>query len=305
MKMNLTSLMAIACSTIVLSPAPVSAQSPLNITNLSGTVHIQQDVPCGDPVNLDLRVQNGLMEIAARVSPDHVLFDLMRLNFLLTPFSVRRDCMGISATADFREIGLQLATAQRFIGEETGPVGSGLYRFIIPKEQFLYYEAVIDNGAFRQPETAYLHPSDDVTGVIDLRRGTVQIHVVQTSTLEFRAGCLRGGCLINERHVGTQTSDFLGTSTPGTVPPSVACTPVNRGGGLQVSAHDDSGAPVIRLGTFVLTDGEVIQIGQSSKPGVRLVETSRDGSRHFQVGKGESFITATDGDGNVAIAFCR
>ena len=90
-------------------------------------------------------------------------------------------------------------------------------------------------------------------------------------------------------------------------PPNIACAATRSpGGAFQVSASDDCNAPVIRLGSFVLANGEIIKIEVTGRPGVRLVnDVSRDNVRHFQVGRGDNAITATDASGNVATAMCR
>jgi hypothetical protein len=49
-----------------------------------------------------------------------VLFDLTRLDLFLRPFAVHRACDGMDATAAFREIGVRLAGAVRFPGQEDG-----------------------------------------------------------------------------------------------------------------------------------------------------------------------------------------
>ncbi len=309
MKITLTLLVTVALSAIVLPSSAAGAQSPLSNTDLSGTVHIQQGVPCGDPVDINVTIRDGLIEITPRViTRDQVLFELTRLVVFVTPFSVHRECMGISADADFREIGLQLAIARRFTGEETGPPGSGLYRFIIPKEEFLLYESVLDNQPVLQPEAAYQRPSEDVTGLISLdpRRKTVQLHVVFTERLRFRAGCVGAGrCVIDEKHAGTITSDLLAVTAPGPTPPTVSCTAI-RGNSFQVSAHDGSGAPTIQLGSFVLTDGELFGLQNTRQPGVRLIDTNRGGIRQFHAGPGDDFVIATsNSSGLSAIAFCR
>jgi len=296
-------------SAMALMPSPGHAQSQLNTTDLSGRVHIQQDVPCGDPVDLNLNILDGEMDIAPRsITRGEAVFDLARLVVFVTPFSVSRACMGISATADFREIGLQLATALRFTAEETGPLGSGLYRFVIPKEKFLLYESVLNNGPAPQPEAAYRHPSEDVTGLISLnpRRQFVQLHVVFTERLHFQAGCMRGGrCLIDERHVGTITSDLLALSEPGPTPPSISCTSI-KGNSFRVSADDGSGTPTIQLGSHVLTNGELFRLQQTGQPGVRLIEKDRDGVRQFHSGRADDFVIVTsNATGLSAIAFCR
>ena len=307
MKMKLTFLSASVLSAMLLT-SPASAQSPLRL-DLSGSVHIQLEVPCGDPLDLNLTIKAGRMEITPRsVTRSERLFDLTHLELFVTPFSLHRECMGISATADFREIGAQLAGAQRFTGEETGPIGSGLYRFVIPKEQFLFYETVLDNGPGRQPKAAYHHPIEDVTGLISLdpRRQFVQLHVVFTEQLHFQAGCVRGShCLINERHEGTITSDLLAVTDPRLTAPTVSCTAA-RGNTFRVSADDDAGTPTIQLGSFVLTNGEQFQLQHARQPGVRLIDTTRGGVRQFEAGLGDDFVIATSNTtGLSAIAFCR
>jgi hypothetical protein len=71
-----------------------------------------------------------------------------------------------------------------------------------------------------------------------------------------------------------------------------------------VSSIDACGAPVIRLGSYVLANGEKIRINETGQPGVRLINV-QNGIRHFHVGKGQSVITATDGSGNVTSAVCQ
>jgi hypothetical protein len=92
-----------------------------------------------------------------------------------------------------------------------------------------------------------------------------------------------------------------------TVPPTVSCVATNpTGSSFTVSAYDScTSAPVIRLGSYVLSDGETIMINETGQPGVRLVNAiSSDGVRHFQVGKGEAIITATDESNNVGSVAC-
>jgi hypothetical protein len=410
MNMKQTLLVAGALNAIVLSAPTVKARvEPLIFANLSGTVRIQQDVPCGDRVDETTTIAGGRMVITPFTTREGTLIDLTRLDAFLTPFSVQRECLGIRATADFSEIGIRLAGAVMFPAQETG---AGQYRFTIPKEKFLLHESVADNAPVAQPETAFQRPSEDVTGEIDLRRRTVQLRVVLTAQLRFRAGCFHGRCVINEKADGTQTADVLAFSPPpgtdsdgdgvadltdncplvpnatqapvatpivtappdvtlrscrahdigeatatdvcharpvritndapmrfaigpnvvtwfgndgidpiatarqtvtieppveDTTPPTVSCTAVAPpGGSFQVRADDDCATPAIRLGSYALTNGEVIQIQRTGRPGVRLLETNRaTGIRHFQVGRDEAFIVATDAAGNVARALCR
>jgi hypothetical protein len=92
-----------------------------------------------------------------------------------------------------------------------------------------------------------------------------------------------------------------------TVPPTVSCVPAGPPGGtFQVAASDACDTPTIRLGTFVLANGERIKINETGHSGVTLVGTvGPDHIRHFQVGKGQAVITATDASGNVGSAVCR
>src|SRR5262249_32159949 len=230
-------------------------------------------------------------------------------------------CNGIDATAAFREIGIRLAGAVRFPGEAVGAPGSGQYRFVIPRDQFLIYESIVDNAPVAQPETSYQRPSQDVFGVIDLPRKIVQLHVVLNTQVRLRAGCVRGGrCLINQKEAVTQTADVVGAGGScrelptvginpllGTTPPTVSCTANHPLGSrfLVLASDDDCVPPTITLGPYTLTNGEVIQLKVTDQPGVRLLNTNRRGIQHFKVGRGDAFVTATDVAGNTTTAGCR
>src|SRR5437773_5417883 len=136
------------------------------------------------------------------------------MDLFLAPFSVHRECRGIEATAEFFEIGVRLAGAVLIPAEEVGPLESGQFRFTIPKDTFLMYESILDNVPVRQPETLYQKPSEDVTGLIDLRNRTVEIHVALASRLRFRAGCVGDTCVIDEIKDGTQAADVVGPIVP-------------------------------------------------------------------------------------------
>jgi hypothetical protein len=92
-----------------------------------------------------------------------------------------------------------------------------------------------------------------------------------------------------------------------TVAPDVSCAPdAPQGGTFLVIATDACSPPVIRLGSFVIANGERIKIDEVGKPGITLVGTvGPDRIRHFLVGKGEGVITATDPSSNVGSAVCR
>jgi hypothetical protein len=217
-----TRLVALILGALVLSASVAMALIPsLIFTNFRGTLHVSQGVPCGGVIDVTTPIADGRMEITPRgsvpadvIGPLPVRFDLTRLQLFMTPFLVHQECLGVTATVAFREIGVRLASAVTFTGE---PIGPGQYRFSIPKEQFLIFESVVDNLPARQPQTTYKRPSEDVTGEINLGRHTAQLHIVLASRLHFRVGCVHKRCLIDEVLDGTQTADVSGmTLVPGT-----------------------------------------------------------------------------------------
>jgi hypothetical protein len=102
--------------------------------------------------------------------------------------------------------------------------------------------------------------------------------------------------------IGTATQNVTVNDT---TPPTVSCTALNpQGNSFVVAADDLCGEPVIRLGSYVLNDGEQIKIEETGQPGVSFIDLV-SGYRHFHVGKGQAIVTATDFSGNVATAVCR
>ena len=214
-------LVAGVVSAMVLSAPLATARVPsLIFANLGGQLHIVQGVPCGEVVNVTTSIAGGRMEVTpppvGTRTGGGTEFHLTRLELSFTPFSVQHSCKGIRATAEFREIGVQLAGGVKFTGELVGPPEDMTYRFTIPKEKFLIFESVVSNEAVEQPQTTYKKPNEDVTGLIDLRQGTTQLHVALATRLRFRAGCIRDRCRIDEEHDGTQTTDVRGSIPPRT-----------------------------------------------------------------------------------------
>jgi hypothetical protein len=334
-------LVAGAVTAIVLS-APIANAivfRPLVVINPTGAVRIQQGLPCGGQLDTMRPIIGGRIDVTPSTIPSDtrvplIFFNLTRMDLFLEPFSVRQQCRGIEATAEFYEIGLRLARAVVVPGEQDGPPELRRFRFTIPKDQFLVSLSIRDNAPTPQPERRYKKPSEDVTGVIDLLAQTVEIHVTLASRMHFRAGCVGEHCTIDEFQDGSQGADVRGeivppdrdsdhdgipdlvdncprtrnpSQAPDAIPPSVSCTAVGRpGGSFQVSAADDCSSLVtIRLGPFTIRNGEVIQIEQTGQPGVRLLNDRGNGIRHFQVGNGEALVSATDASGNTANAACR
>ena len=64
MKTKVTFLVAGVVSVMALSAPPVKAAGlPLTITDLSGTVRIQQGLPCGQSVEIPATIQEGRMDL--------------------------------------------------------------------------------------------------------------------------------------------------------------------------------------------------------------------------------------------------
>jgi len=297
-------------------------------------VRIQQALPCGDDLDLERKIAGGRIELALtslRIQPP--TFNLAKMDLFLEPFSVGGQCLGDNATAEFYEIGVRLAGAVSFDGVPTGGPESNQFTFRIPKEKFLIYETVLDNAPVPQPERMYVKPSEDVTGLIDLRARTIDIHIALASRMRFRAGCIGARCAIDEEKAGRQRADVAGailapnadgdedgvpdvidtcpgtanpSQGPDTTAPTVSCEAVpSLGRSFRVSAADGCSRRVgLRLGPFMLGNGEVIQIQETGQAGVRLLREDETGLRHFQVGKGEAIVTATDPANNQATAVC-
>ena len=200
MNTNRMRLIAGVLGAIVLSAPVVPArESNLVLANFGGTLRISQAVPCKGVVNLSTPVERGLMDITPVRTREGVRFHLTRLEMMYTPFGVRHKCRGITAGVEFREIGVRLASAVTFTGEPIGRPEEQLYRFSIPNEQFMIFQSIVDNQPVPQPQTSYKKASEDVTGLIDLRQGRVQLNVTMPSKLHFQAGCTKKGrCAIDE-----------------------------------------------------------------------------------------------------------
>ena len=90
------------------------------------------------------------------------------------------------------------------------------------------------------------------------------------------------------------------------VPPTLFCVatgPPNQQTFVVMSV-DAWGAPVIRIGDYVLNNGETIMINETRQSGVRLI-TDGGSLRRFHVGKGQGVVTSTDGSGNVTNVVCQ
>lgn len=475
-------LLITALGAALLLQLPLGAQThdlrPMVVGNLTGNLRVQQGVPCDDDVDRLTPVTGGRLELTPAdgfTVTAGKRFTLVRGAITFSGFSVSRSCLGFDRTRSYGEIGVQLSRAVTFTATSTPT--PNVYSVTIPKSSFEVFYATMVNGS---QETGRKHPSQDVTGTIDLAAGTVSMRVVLATSVHFEAGCTPIGCIINETHGGTLTADIAGTivfpdtdsdgvpdrndncpyvanptqapvatpvitapadvtlnscadrsfgkaaatdvcearpvtvtnNAPGTflvggnvvtwtatdvsgrtatdtqtvtiadttaptftfVPPPIEvfnCGPVAlgtatatddcagtptitnnappiflvgttdvtwtatdaagnastagqtvsvtdtvaptvsclatrpTGSSFVVSASDACATPIIKLGSYTLAEGEVVMINVTGRAGVRLIGTVAGGIRHFQVGRGEDVITATDPSGNTASAVCR
>jgi hypothetical protein len=203
----LTILAAAVLAAAVAAPASGSAAL---VTNLTGTLRIQQNIPCSGHIDKSTPVNGGQMQLAPPQGLDVAggkTFVLSSTTITFTPFSVGGSCVGISETREYEELGVQLGKAASFLAVAAG---GGTYAVTIPKADVLIYEAATVNN---KPETGFNQPTEDVTGTIDLANRTVTFHVAIAKRLHFQAGCAFGHCLIDETDDGTLTADVSGVLT--------------------------------------------------------------------------------------------
>ena len=197
-------------SGVVLATAFVQSAdlSPMVVTNLGGTLRIEQGVPCADDVDHTTPVIGGRFELTPAegidVGPDK-RFVLTRANVSFQPFSIHRSCLGFDRTRNYTEVGVQLGQSVSFLA--TG-AGGGLYNINIPKESMRLFTAAVVNG---DVETGVKQPSEDVTGTINLTTGAFSLHVVLATRVHFEARCTPFGCVINETKDGRLTANITGT----------------------------------------------------------------------------------------------
>ena len=176
------------------------------VTSLTGTLKIEQDIPCGH-VSRTPAVTGGEIVLTPAEGIDvagNKLFALTQLTVFFANFTASGSCGPFGETDNYTGVGAQLAHAVAFTAV---PSGGGVYTFTIPKTDFLLQVADFINGSI---EHSLKKPNADVTGSIDLTNGTLSMHVVTAQTIHFEAGCFIA-CVIDEDDDGTMTTDVAGT----------------------------------------------------------------------------------------------
>ena len=207
MKTNWTFLMLVVAAGM--APAAVQAAGrPLVVNNLTGTLRIEQGIPCDDDVDQTTPVTGGRLEISPPEGlsiPGGKRYALLTADISFAGFSIHRSCLGFDETRNYSVVRVQLARALSF---DALPSTPSLYVATIPKEHFLIRDVTVVNGDLA---SAVKRPKEDVTGILDLAQGTLKMKVVVGNRVRFRAGCVGSLCLIDEEHDGTSTADLSGT----------------------------------------------------------------------------------------------
>ena len=206
MKTNWMLSMVVAVSAIALGATPARSTDLRSMvaTPLTGTLEIEQDIPVCDNLDFTVGVTGGRMEIAPAGGLDengNKLFMLTRMNVTFQAFSTDVSCLGSHDHRDFTDVEASLGQAVTFTGVA---MGGGLYNFTIPKEAFVVYQAAIQNG---ESDTSFRHPSQDVTGSVNLTSGAVHllhVHVVTGIHIDI-------GCCIHEDKAGFLDANIDGT----------------------------------------------------------------------------------------------
>jgi hypothetical protein len=139
--------------------------------------------------------------------------------------------------------------------------------------------------------------TDDCAGTVTFTNNGLPKYFVGTTVVTWTAHDVSGNT----------STDTQNVTVVDTVPPTVSCVATGppTGSAFIVTSFDACGDAIIRLGSFVLANGETIKIDVVGKPGVELInDVSNPSIRHFHVGKGENVISATDGSNNVSNATC-
>jgi hypothetical protein len=177
------------------------------VTNLTGHLDVEQDIPCGGHVSKLAPVNGGLIDLLVTNRVDQAgnrFFVFTRMNVRFDGLSISGNCGVVSSSVNYTGEEVQLSQVVGFVGTFRG--GSA-YSFTIPKEQFLVYVVDVRDGVL---ERSLKRPSQDVVGTLDLNTGAFRIQVVTSQTLHFQGGCVLANCLIDERDNGTVAADVAG-----------------------------------------------------------------------------------------------
>jgi hypothetical protein len=299
-------LAAIAASSLSTTTAGATDLTPAIVTNLTGSLHIQQGMPCGG-ADLDQTqplVRGQLILAPAEGTPvtGGRTFTFGRVEVGFAGFSVHRTCGPVGETRTYNEIDVQLARTVSFVAAPSS-AGPDIFSVAIPKDDLLLFQTDQVNGTF---EAAYLSPSQDASGTIDLAHGTVQLHVVVATSIHFQAGCVGSTCVVDETRPGVMTADISGTLAfpdadhDGVVDRADNCRFVANPDQSPVATPTISAPPAV---TFASCADHAIGIGIGTDVcDGGPVTVTNDAPATFAVGANTVTWTATDASGHPATA---
>jgi hypothetical protein len=198
------------------SGARASTAQPMVLTDLTGSLHVQQSTPSTcNTVDETTPVVGGRLEITPAEGYDFggiKYFVISAGTVSFAPFTAHVSCLAGTAshTRAYTEIAVQMAQAAEFFGFPTG--APQVYAASVPRQNLLLYQASLVNGGL---ETGYKRPKEDVAATIDLAQGTVTLQVVIGTKVhvEWPSGCASNPvvpCIFDEDREGTLTATLAG-----------------------------------------------------------------------------------------------
>ena len=277
-------------------PARATDLRPAIVTTPAGTLHIQQHIPCGGLIDQTTPVTAGRLELSPAEGLDvsaGKLFGLTRVTLSFAPFEARGSCGGFSQTRHYTQVGVELSQA---VSLTAAPAGGGTFSIRIPRADVWLAEASIVDG---ESEISYQQPTDDVTGTIDLTAGTIRLHVVVATSVEFHVGT------INETDPGLLVAEISGsllfpdTDLDGVPDRRDNCTLVPNPDQTPVPTPVITPPPTIKLESCVGEIGKATAIDVCDRGPVTI---DNNAPAAFSVGPNLVTWTAIDAHGRTATA---
>src|SRR5262245_41215850 len=96
---------------------------PAVVTNLTGNLDVEQDLPCDDHVSKKPAVNGGRIELIPADGIDQSgnrFFTMSRLNVRFNGFTASGSCHGEDGSVSYSDLGVQLERSVSFIATPTG-----------------------------------------------------------------------------------------------------------------------------------------------------------------------------------------
>jgi Thrombospondin type 3 repeat len=177
------------------------------VIDTGGQMRIQLDLPLAEDVDHTTPVTMGRVEIAPIEFIPGLAghFWLNRISLSFAPFQINRFLYGDHA---FTSVGANLNEAVSFWAVESQP---GVYTFSIPPDELTLFGAALDNSDVKAGNQ---HPSEDVTGTIDLNANTFEARAVFTESDTVAGQDIGGPLTITLNGVIAAGTDTDGDGVP-------------------------------------------------------------------------------------------